>query len=66
MAYKVTFNTYGIKADGKTGNVIQSTEVIYTDKDTPFHKTIINEDLQDRERVCEIVLVELIKGKTLN
>lgn len=65
MAYKVTFNTYAIVADGKQGNVVQSTETIYTDKDTPFIKTIINEDLEERNRVCEILSIELVRGKCI-
>ena len=40
-------------------------ETIYTDKDTPFIKTIINEDLEERKRVCEILSIEYVKGKCL-
>ena len=65
MAYKVTFNTYAIIGDNKIGNVVQSTEIIYTDMDIEKMKLAIDADLEKRNRVCEITGIDKVKGRCL-
>lgn len=70
MAYKVTFDTYAIIEDQTTGkrtagNVVQSTETIYTDRESNEIEGQINAYLEERKRICYIKAIERVPGKCL-
>lgn len=65
MAYKVTYNTYAICGDNKIGNIIQSQESIYTDKEIKDIPEALNTYLLPRVRVGDIISIEKVNGKCL-
>lgn len=65
MAYKVEFKTFAIVGDNKIGNICQSVETIYTDRDIHELKGLIDADLESRNKVCEITSVIRVDGKCL-
>ena len=67
MAYKVDYKLFAILSDGTAGNVLQSTGTMYTNAEVAEIEPLINQWYKDRkrERVCEIISIERIKGSVI-
>lgn len=67
MLYRVTFNTFAIIEDSTTGkrrngNVIQTTEVIYTESKLSSMQTTVDTHLESRNLVADIQKIEQVQG----
>lgn len=66
MVYKVIYRTFAMMGDNKIGNVEQSRDTLYTDKEIKDIKGIIDARLEEKDRVSEIIIIEQLSGHLIH